>query len=700
VPAARRRAAGGQEAGSVPLPRLDLAALIDLLPDAILVAGTTGHIRLANAAAGRLYRIDPASLVGRSLVSLAPEWSRAAYAEVIEEFAASGKGQFMGGPPVRATGLRCDGTEIDVEVTMGAIEQLDEPRPGLVVAVRDVGEYVRLERELRLSGYLRAAIESASDGVIAVAADGRILAVNEHFRELWGLAEGEVGRGEPSREIFQLFADRVADPRQLRAAVDQQGAAPTERQRVEIFLKDGRVLQGEVAPISGPGGNHLGRIWFLRDETQRIESERQREVLLERLHHAHRAQDFLLRASDVLARASGYAETLERLAAVAVPTLGDLCLIDVLTDDGRVLRMAARHADPALQPLADELRRDYPPDLDSGHPGTAVIADGQSRWSDSMTEDFLVATTRDERHLWLAKELGFTSYMSVALVAEGNVLGSMTVVSAGSGRRFGPADLQLTEELAGRVALVVAKTRRYEREQRTSHTLQASLLPSALPAPPGFSLAVRYLPGTRGAEVGGDFYDAVLLQSDSLAFVVGDVAGHDVTAAATMGKLRTAYRALIRRAASPADIIRLLQDSWDDLGTDRIATAIFGQVDTRTGRLQLASAGHPPPCLLADGHAALLPLESAVPLGLTLGSAGLDVELWDGQLPVGAALVLYTDGLVEERTRDISLGMTALVETAQAAGTNDPEVLADRLLSKLAGETRGDDVALLLLRRD
>src|SRR6185437_4837224 len=135
----------------------------------------------------------------------------------------------------------------------------------------------------------------------------------------------------------------------------------------------------------------------------------------------------------------------------------------------------------------------------------------------------------------MVKDLGFTSYMSVALIAEGNVLGSMTVVSAGSGRRFGPADLQLTEELAGRVALVVAKTRRYEREQRTSHTLQGSLLPSVLPQPTGISLAVRYLPSTRDAEVRGDFFDAVLLRPDSLAVVVGDVADHDVTTAATMG---------------------------------------------------------------------------------------------------------------------------------------------------------------------
>ena len=192
----------------------------------------------------------------------------------------------------------------------------------------------------------------------------------------------------------------------------------------------------------------------------------------------------------------------------------------------------------------------------------------------------------------------------------------------------------------------------------------------------------------------------MLLRPDSLAVVVGDVAGHDVTAAATMGQLRTAYRALVRRAGDPAEMVRLLQDSWDDLGTDRIATASFGEIDTRTGRLRVASAGHLPPCIVSDGQASFLPVESSVPLGMSLLAPGADVEQWEGELPVGAALVLYTDGLVEERSRDISEGMTALLQAAQSAGTNDPEILADRLLSRLAGESRGDDVALLVLRRD
>ena len=190
------------------------------------------------------------------------------------------------------------------------------------------------------------------------------------------------------------------------------------------------------------------------------------------------------------------------------------------------------------------------------------------------------------------------------------------MVSAGSGRRFGPADLQLTEELAGRVALVVAKARRYERELRTSHTLQASLLPASLPRVAGLALAVRYLPGTRGAEVGGDFYDAVCCSNGSLSMVVGDVSGHDVKAAATMGQLRTAYRALVRRSDGPVGMVGALQGSWDDLGTDRIATALFGEIDTGDGRLRLASAGHLPPCLVTGEGVASCRLDALAPLGM------------------------------------------------------------------------------------
>jgi serine/threonine-protein kinase RsbW len=414
------------------------------------------------------------------------------------------------------------------------------------------------------------------------------------------------------------------------------------------------------------------------------------------LARVQRSQRFLLDASMVLAHASGVAETLQALALVAVPTLGDLCLIDVLQGRDRMVRMAATHADETKQPLVDQLRRFYPPDPHGRHPSVEAMRVKQTRWSPEMPDDFLQNTTRDERHYRLVKELGFTSYMCVPLVAADEVLGSLTIVSAGSGRRFGPDDVALAEDLADRVALVVAKERRYDAARQVSHTLQSSLLPAELPEIEGLSLAVRYLPGTRDAEVGGDFWDVVQLPDGEAAFVLGDVAGHDMGAAAAMGQLRSACRALRPQTTTPGDLVALMHDTWGQLGIDRIATAIFARIVPSSGRLRVASAGHPAPVIAEPGTATLAALDPASPFGAPrhLGTG------WETTLPRGAAIVFYTDGLVEDRGRDIDEGTQRLLSVVRDAPTLDPDTLADHLISAVPPVDRDDDVAILIARRD
>jgi GAF domain-containing protein len=412
-----------------------------------------------------------------------------------------------------------------------------------------------------------------------------------------------------------------------------------------------------------------------------------------RLQSARQSQEFLLAATRVLAEATGYRETLERLASVAVPTLGDLCLIDVAGEDGSLKRMAARHADPRRQPLADEIRRRYPPDPDGAHPSAQVIRTGRSTWSAEMPEAFMAATTRDADHLRLVKDLEFTSFMTVPLLAGGRPLGTVTLVSAGSGRRFGPSDLSLAEELARQVAAVVAKARRYEEEHDTAHTLQGRLLPGRLPELAEVTMEVRYLPGTRGAEVGGDFYDAVTLPGGGLGLMIGDVAGHDAVAAATMGQLRSAIRALAGQQGAPARLLDSLQWSWDLLGFDRIATALLARLDPSSGDLVVASAGHPPPLLAVPGHARFLPVSPAPPLGSVAGPAAE----WHGSLGRGETLLFFTDGLIEGRHVGVADGMARLARLA-AAGTVEPDRLCDRVLGALSAE-RHDDVAVLAVSR-
>jgi serine/threonine-protein kinase RsbW len=408
------------------------------------------------------------------------------------------------------------------------------------------------------------------------------------------------------------------------------------------------------------------------------------------LRKARRAETFLLEVATALARASGYEETLARLGGVAVPTLGDLCLIDVTDDDGSLRRMVAHHADAGRQALADELRR-WPPDPAGTHPSANVIRNGQSLWAPEMTEDFLRSTCRDLEHFEVTKALGFTSYMAVPFGTAEVVLGSLTLVSAGSGRRFTADDLSLAEELGEQVAFVVDKERRYEREHRTSHILQASLLPASLPEIPGVNLSFRYLPGTRDVQVGGDFYDAVALPGHKLFLVIGDVAGHDETAAAMMGHLRSAIRTLAHQAKGPADLARRLRRSWEFLDIDRIATAIFCQFDIDSGGLSMVSMGHPPPLLVSDTGATFVPVRPASPLG----AKETEIEEWSGSLSAGEILLMYTDGVIEDRGSDLETQMLKLADLASLT-QGDGEELCDGVVAAM-GMDRVDDVALLAL---
>jgi PAS domain S-box-containing protein len=405
---------------------------------------------------------------------------------------------------------------------------------------------------------------------------------------------------------------------------------------------------------------------------------------------------FLLDAARLMAAAGGVTETAERLAELAVPRLADLCVIDLAGEQG-LTRPAARHADPSRQALAAELQTRHLPHRGAAHPAVRAMRTGRTVWVREVSEDWLASIAADHRHLEIARALELRALVCVPLVADGRSVGVLTL---GTDRRRGPftaADVDVAEQLALQVSQVVDKAQRFEQEARTSHTLQANLLPPDPPPVPGLAIAVRYAATDRGADVGGDFYDVVQLPGDQVALAVGDVVGHDITAAAVMGQLRSVYRALLADRSPPGAIVDRLQAGWPLLGMQRMATALFAQLDPGSGRLRAASAGHLPPIVVAGGEAALLDVVPTRMLGAPPAAA--PAPEWSGVLPPGATLVLYTDGLVESRVADVDVGMRLLLATAEAAGTTDPDRLCDVLLAELAGAGRDDDVALLALTR-
>jgi serine phosphatase RsbU (regulator of sigma subunit)/integral membrane sensor domain MASE1/anti-sigma regulatory factor (Ser/Thr protein kinase) len=232
------------------------------------------------------------------------------------------------------------------------------------------------------------------------------------------------------------------------------------------------------------------------------------------------------------------------------------------------------------------------------------------------------------------------------------------------------------------------------REHKVAETLQRSFLPEHLPDVDGVSLAARYVSGSDDVEVGGDWYDAVALDG-RVVIVVGDVEGRGVHAAAAMAQLRNALRTYAFEGLGPADALNRLNRLVDDIGECEFATVVFAEVWLDTGELRLANAGHPPPLLtLPDGTTRYVEAGLAVPIAVP-GAAPFP----EGRLVMdpGSTLLLYTDGLIERRDASLEQGLARLAaEVAQGPAELDP--LLDRLLDRLGGGNRPDDIAMLALR--
>ena len=345
----------------------------------------------------------------------------------------------------------------------------------------------------------------------------------------------------------------------------------------------------------------------------------------------------------------------------------------------------------AVFPTGEILR--YPP----GTPYTECMATGKpvrlKMGSDQATR---IATSWLRRPV--ARLLSNTSMLLLPLAARDVTLGFLVCTRKDTYRAFDAYDTEIGMEFASRAAIFIDNARRYSRERATAVTLQRSLLPTGLSKPSSVEVRHRYLPGSKLIEVGGDWYESIALPGARVALVVGDVAGHGVRAAVTMGRLRTAIHTLAMLELSPAETLQQLNELMGDLGArePHFATCVYAVYDAVTGMLEVASAGHLPPLLVSpDGTNEFLSLTPAPPLGIGSGSVQSKfVPVTDGSL-----LVLYTDGLVENRTRDIDVGLRLLSEIFGPGATARPlEDLCRATLAGVYSDQQRDDIALLMAR--
>jgi serine phosphatase RsbU (regulator of sigma subunit) len=295
--------------------------------------------------------------------------------------------------------------------------------------------------------------------------------------------------------------------------------------------------------------------------------------------------------------------------------------------------------------------------------------------------------------------------MVVPVRARGRVLGALTLLTQHPyGRRYGPRDVHLAADLAGRAGLAVDNARLYETEHAAAVTLQRTLLP-AVPDVAGLQIAARYLVGVDGNQVGGDWYDVLPLPDGAVGIAVGDVVGHDLQAAAAMGQLRGVVRSYAWDGGQPGSVLDRCDQLVQGLDMAAMATAVYARLDppgpdgTRT--LHYANAGHPTPLLLddhgrlqrLDGHHS--PMIGVLPAAGTVPGRGAASV----RCPPGSLLLLYTDGLTDVAGDDAD-ARTALLESTVAAVPpgSDAETVVENVLAACLPEPLRDDVALLAVR--
>jgi serine phosphatase RsbU (regulator of sigma subunit)/anti-sigma regulatory factor (Ser/Thr protein kinase) len=369
-------------------------------------------------------------------------------------------------------------------------------------------------------------------------------------------------------------------------------------------------------------------------------------------------------------------ELLERIKTVLSADTAALLLLD---EDRRTL--VAR----AARGLEEEVRQGVRVPLARGFAGR-VAAQGEP----IVIEDLDRADVVNP----ILRQKGIRSMLGVPVHVEGRVIGVMHIGTL-TRREFGDEDIALLQLAADRVALAIDKARLSE-ERAVTEVMQRALLPDALPQVPGLRLSAKYLPAGSGIKIGGDWYDVFQLGNGRMTFVIGDVVGRGVLAASVMAEIRTALRAYLMEGHPLSQVMSQLNDLLISMGRDRSATAAILQLDLQTGELEGVSAGHLPPLLIApDGDARFLELPSGVPLGF--GAAG-EYPSRRHLFPVGGALVLYTDGLVERRGESIDEGLGRLLEAGKHAASGEEASFADRVYLKLAEHTSlDDDIALLAI---
>ena len=697
-------------------------ALLGLLPVAvILVDPDSGDVTWANSAADRLAGGRFPRREGRSVRDDAQRLG-AYRAGTDEPLPQEESPTYL----VASTGRRVDGTHIDLDTPRGRLSlvasadlmpEIGDMAPSIVCSFEDVTQVRIAQRTSEdAKALLDTLFESAPIGLAYFDCDLRYVRVNDALAEINGIpAEDHIGRTidellpDIAPSVVEGFRHVIGTGEPL-ADLEVHGETPARP-------GDSRTWLEGLYPVHGGDGEVLGMGAIVLDisERKRAEAERERALAAEREARgaaeaaAARAR-FLAEASVLLDQSLQYEETLQSIAALAVPGISDWCTVDAL-EHGELRNVAVAHVDPQRVEFGERLLREHPhpPDAPNGAP--EVIRTGRSELLPEISDEVVRANARDEDHLAMLRELGMRSVMVVPMITRGRMLGTITFVSAESDRRFGPDDVLLAEDLARRAAVAVDNARLYSERAQIARSLQDSLLPPRLPTIPGVEVAARYLAAGEGIDVGGDFYDLFDLGSGDWSIVMGDVCGKGADAAALTALARYTLRANADVGSRPSEALHALNDAvLRQRGDGRFITVAYARLATKPPsmesgnggggvRLTLSTGGHPAPIVLrADGR--------AEPVGRpgTLLGVVRDPVLSDDPVHLGPgdSLFLYTDGVTEAHAPDHLLEAedVARLLAGCGAGSDAAELVTciEQEVRSMGSGPPSDDIAMLALR--
>ena len=673
-------------------------AMLRDAPAGVAFLGTDLRFGWVNAALARLFGHDQAEFPGRPMAEVWPAKDTAKAEAALRQVLAEDRPATEASEdpasnrvyhwfPVHGP----DGAQIGAGLIVVAEAVAAAPANGTVT---DSATGLSSEAALRRSEERYRALAQGGAQVVWVASpDGVMLEDSPEWRWITGQTEEEFLDGGWLDSIHPEDRDRVQ--RDWRESL-RSGRIFDDRFRMRTKAGAYRHYDVRAVPIERDG-KIAEWVGACTDVTSQREAEEMRGRLTEQLSAAALRTARLQQATSMLAEALDVEQVVQVITEVGRTAIGALRSAVALLDEERlrlrvvnpdglapvgpdsadarltldtpsVMTRAIATRRPVLIPSPEELRRQFEPDLAEGAGSDAI-------------ED-----TGDER-----------SWVGLPLLAAGAPLGALRF-SFNRPRRITEEERVFLEALAGQCALAVERAEMYEREHNAAVTLQRSLLPDKLPDVPGLALDARYLPVTRNMEIGGDWYDVFWLPDRRLAVTVGDVMGKGLQAAAGMGRVRNALRALALTDPRPAAVLSGLDRLFSATELEeQVTTVSYLVIDPETGEGQAGNAGHLPTLLLTPGA---LPVLDQAEAGTPLG--------WPSprrqhafRLPPGSTAVFYSDGLVENRVRGLDAGLDELVSIAAGA----PEDLQDapgRLLQylldhMLAGHEQDDDVTVLVM---